>query len=308
MPLNCCSHIPFEVLTARKVGLLAALFVLFSPQLRAQYPNEAHAPFDLFFRFQEYYNPALNGYSAGREVSLGYHNQVGLFSAIRTYYARANWSLRSDSADVRTRQCLGLNFIGNQEGEFINRNRLSGAYAFHIRVSRNNWLSAGATGSLISYAYQSNTASGGGSDAAWSVNAGLAMHSNTYFIGVAVSDLNNPSVNPIAVPTLLHRYVNVTAGKKFLFSPDWHTWQYVLTQFLWSNQFYFQYAGVFTYKKYSGGVFYQYQNGAGLMLGIEGLRFGHNEFKAMASYKLPLSNLSRLDLNTFEMSAALKFK
>jgi type IX secretion system PorP/SprF family membrane protein len=309
MPLNSRSHISFNVHSARNFGLMVALFVLFTPfQLRAQYPNEAHAPFDLFFRFQEYYNPALNGYAAGREVSLGYHNQVGLFSAIRTYYARVNWSLSHDSSAVRTRQCVGLYFIGNQEGEFINRNRLAGSYAFHLRVSRRSWISAGATGSLISYAYQSSTASGGGSDAAWTVNAGLAMHSANYFIGLSISDLNNPEVNPIAVPTLLHRYVNVTAGKKFVLSADWHTWQYALTQFLWNNQLTFQYASIFTYRRYSVGLSYKHQSGAGIMLGIEGLMIGQNEFKAIASYKLPLSNLSRLDLNTFEMSAALKFR
>ena len=305
----CLSHSSLLLLTFQRFGLMAALYLLFIPlQVQAQYPNEAHAPFDIFFRFQEYYNPALNGYAAGREVSLGYHNQVGLFSAIRTYYARVNWSSNHDSSDVRTRHCGGLYFIGNQEGEFINRNRLAGSYAFHLRLSKNNWLSAGATGNLISYAYQSSTASGGGSDANWSVNAGLSMHGTNYFIGAAVSDINNPAVNPIAVPTLLHRYVNVSAGKKFMLNYEWHTWQYALVQFLWDNQYSFQYASVFTYRKYTAGLSYKYQSGAGIMLGLEGLMIGRNEFKAIASYKLPLSNLSKLDLNTFEMSAALKFR
>lgn len=254
-----------------------------------------------FFKTNHLINAASIGKDSAIEVSTGNKSLTGAFSGVRTFYVLA--SVQLNAPKKKSKHVIGLTFINDKEGSFINRNRAALQYAFHLPVSKKSILSAGVAAGVINYAYKASNISAGGSAFAPNLDVGLWWHRRTFNIGVSGNQLIASKLTPIDETYTIERYYNVAADKTFLLSP------------------YFSLTSAFNVRWYEGDAYnadlalilliqqnvttavgYKYEKGASVAGGLEDIKLGRHQLKMMFSYYFPLTNVSGYNPQAYELS------
>jgi type IX secretion system PorP/SprF family membrane protein len=255
-----------------------------------------------FFKTYSLINPASIGKDSAVEVSAGNKSLTGAFSGVRTFYAAGSVQLNA-RGKYKSRHVLGITFINDKEGSFINRNRAALQYAFHLPISKKAILSTGIAAGFINYAYKASNISAGGSAFAPNLDVGLWLHRPLFNIGVSGNQLIASQLTPINETYTIERYYNLVADKTFLLSP-----YFSLTpafNFRWYEQEYYNadLALILVMQNnITTAVGYKYDKGASVSGGLEDIKLGSHALKMMFSYYFPLTNVSSYNPQAYELS------
>ncbi|MFL5729236.1 MAG: type IX secretion system membrane protein PorP/SprF [Cytophagaceae bacterium] len=254
-----------------------------------------------FFKTYNLMNPASIGRISPGEISLGNKSLLGDFSSIRTSYVHANAQLNASSAAV-SRQVIGLTFINDREGSFINTNRASLLYAYHLPISAHLKLNAGAAMGFLNYAYSPSNISAGGSAFAPNADIGLWLHNPDFNIGISGNQIIPAKLTPIAQTYTIRRYYNFIADKKFPLNP----YVSLTTAFMYRSYKDFNSADLalilLIHDNLSVALAYKYKKGASISGGLEDIRLGSHVLKVMFSYYSPLTSITSYNPQSLEFS------
>ena len=90
-----------------------------------------------FFKTYSLVNPASIATDSSLNFNVGNRSLLGAFIGVRTFLLYGNVPLKPFESN-KTNHMIGLNFINDQEGSFINRNRVSLLYSIAIPLSEKN--------------------------------------------------------------------------------------------------------------------------------------------------------------------------
>ncbi|MDB5256355.1 MAG: hypothetical protein JWM14_1050 [Chitinophagaceae bacterium] len=255
-----------------------------------------------FFKTYGLINPASIGKDSAIEFSTGNKSLTGAFSGVRTFYANANVQLNARGKN-KPKHVLGLTFINDKEGSFINRNRAALVYAFHLPISRKSILSAGVAAGFINYSYKPSNISAGGSAFAPNADIGLWLHRSNFNIGISGNQIIASKLTPIDETYIIERHYNLTADRTFLLSP-----YLTLTPafiFRWYDEEYYNadLALILVIQdNVTTAVSYKYDKGVSVSGGLEDIKVGRSMFKLMFSYYFPLGGITNYNPAAYELS------
>lgn len=255
-----------------------------------------------FFKTYNLINPASIGKDSALEVSTGNKSLTGAFSGVRTFYAAASVQLNARGKN-KSKHVIGLTFINDKEGSFINRNRAALQYAFHLPISKKSTVSAGIAAGFINYAYKASNISAGGSAFAPNLDVGLWLHRPRFNIGVSGNQVIASKLTPIDETYTIERHYNLVADKAFWLSP-----YLTLTpafNFRWYDQDYYNAdlaLILLIQQNVTTAVGYKYDKGVSVSGGLEDIKIGSHMLKMMFSYYFPLTNVSSYNPQAYELS------
>ena len=258
-----------------------------------------------FFKTYSLINPASIGKDSVIEFSTGNKSLTGAFSGVRTFYVMASAQLNARSKN-KSKHVLGLTFINDKEGSFINRNRAALQYAFHLPVSRKSTVSLGVAAGFINYSYKASNISAGGSAYAPNFEVGLWLHRHDFNIGVSGNQIIASKLTPIDETYTIERYYNLIADKTFLLNP-----YLSLTpafNFRWYEEEYYNAdlaLILLIQDNVTTAVGYKYDKGASVSGGLEDIKLGSHQLKMVFSYYFPFTNVSNYNPQAYELSLRL---
>lgn len=255
-----------------------------------------------FFKTNALINPASIGKDSTIELSTGNKSLTGAFSGVRTFYAYGHAQLNARKKN-KSRHVIGLTFINDKEGSFINRNRASLQYAFHLPISKKTILSAGASAGFINYSYKASNISAGGSAYAPNADIGLWLHRPNFNIGVSGNQIIGSKLTPIDETYIIERHYNLTADKTVALGP------YIsLTPafiFRWYDEEYYNAdlaLILLVQDNVTAAVGYKYDKGVSVSGGLEDIKLGQHALKMMFSYYFPIGEVTSYDPQAYELS------
>jgi type IX secretion system PorP/SprF family membrane protein len=287
-----------------RIYILACFVLFFSriPSCVAQPGAGLPVQFIQFFKTYNLINPASIGKDAPLSFNTGNKSLTGAFSGVRTFYFNANVQL-NPSEKRSPIHVLGLSFINDKEGSFINRNRASLIYAFHLPISKRVTLSAGAAVGFLNFAYKASNISAGGSAFAPNADVGLWLSRSDFNIGVSSNQIIASSLTPIDATYTIERHYNLIAEKTFVLSP------YIAFTpafvFRWFDQNYYNAdlaLIMLIQENLSVAIGYKYQSGASVSGGLEKIKLGRHALKLMLSYYTPVSGITSYNAQSYELS------
>lgn len=259
-----------------------------------------------FYSDYALYNPGAIGTDAQMEFNVASQLYApGLVENVYSYYARGEMQLTPARRNKQlSNHVVGLNFIGDREGDLLIRSRAYLQYAVHINLDESLTLSAGTGIGFASYVVRSSPASAGGADVKPDVNMGLWLYSDRFRFGISANQISEGDLQPIDQISTLQRYVNIMGEHRFDLS---HNIRAVAASMVrWVPEFsslsFFDVHGrIVVSEKFSAGSSYRQKRGLSFLIGLEAMEFQRSEVFIRFAYNAPLwtSDLSGLD--TFEL-------
>jgi len=127
--------------------------------------------------------------------------RTGLFKEIRSSQLNVQYSLKHSN--------LALQATTNQKGKYINRNRIYGSYAHHLKIAPNKYIAGSLSVGLVNYSISSNSGGPSGSDMAADASIGLAYYDKKNTINLTLNQLPQPTLSPFYEDMTLVRYAQV---------------------------------------------------------------------------------------------------
>jgi type IX secretion system PorP/SprF family membrane protein len=273
-----------------RVYLIFSTIVLFNcnPGSYAQSGPGLPLQFVQFFKTYNLINPSSIGRTSPLEFSAGNKSLLGDFSSIRTTYFTTNIQLNK-RIENRHKQVFGINLINDQEGSYINTNRASILYAFHIPIKTNWTLNAGISAGFLNYAFSSSNISAGGSSFAPTADIGLWLHHAKFNLGISGNQIIPSKLEPLKQTYTIKKYYTLIADKKFILNPYITLIPAIL--FRWPYNYYTSTdmaLMMIIQNNLSVGLTYRYKMGASFSGGLEDIKIGSHVAKMMFSYYSPL--------------------
>jgi type IX secretion system PorP/SprF family membrane protein len=255
-----------------------------------------------FFRTYNLINPASIGRESSLEFSAGNKSLLGDFSSIRTSYATGIVQLNAAGTNT-SKQVVGLTFINDREGSFINTNRASLLYAFHLPIGNQWMLNAGAALGFLNYGYKASNISAGGSTFAANADIGLWLYHPDFNIGISGNQIIPSKFTPIDKTYTLKKYYNLLADKKFLINPNLSLTSAFMFRWTYRDYYTADIALIMLIQEtLSIAVAYKYKMGASVSAGVENIKLGEHVLKMMFSYYSPFGTLSHYNPQSLELS------
>ena len=267
----------------------------------------AHVPvqFGQFFNMYSVINPASCGSRSGFELQSGRQQHSGAWKNISTTFVSA--AIRIQKRKSNHFHVMGLSFISDKEGQYLNRSKFYLMYGWHTRLTKKLSMGAGASAGFFSYLVSASTASVSGADVAPDASLGLWIYSNRYYAGASINQILNSKLTPLEETTILIRHYNVIAGYTLNIRRSLAIKPSVLLRFVpnYSVDVNFATLGVIN-QILAVGVNYRYQKGIVPVVGFEKLAIGKGNLKAMLSYALPVGKIAE-NLQTYELTLNYDF-
>ncbi|HSZ24566.1 MAG TPA: PorP/SprF family type IX secretion system membrane protein [Cytophagaceae bacterium] len=255
-----------------------------------------------FYKTYSLINPASIGKDAQAEFNTGNRALTGEFSDIRTFYASGTIRLEK-SEKRRSKNVIGLTFVNEKEGTYINRNRASFLYAFHIPLSQRLMLSAGASMGFINYSFKASNINSGGSAFAPNSDIGLWLYRSDFNIGISCNQIIPSRLSPLNATYYIERYYNLAINKSF--EIDRHLKLTPTSVFRWFSKTQYDLdIGMIALIQNSltAVIAYKYKKGASISTGVDNIKIGQNIFKLLFSYYTPIGPLNYYNPQLFELS------
>jgi type IX secretion system PorP/SprF family membrane protein len=288
----------------RHIILILIAFPVMGATLIAQDYAVEYIParFGQYMNQLTWINPAAAGWRGDFEFYTGNQRQGGSWSGVNTYYLNANFRLPgADMSRQNLKNILGLRLHSDREGDFINRNRASGLYAFHTRLTRKLIASGSLSFGFVNYFIQGTAITGNSSVSGMDGDAGFWLYGDGFYFGLSGNQLFNTELQPFTEITRLSRHYHF-AGGYTLQILDFLTarasallrWSQAGT---WSAD-----AGLLMLfeQHYGFGANYHIRRGTTFVAGIDQLNLKHGNITAMLSYSLPFAS-TLLNITTYEL-------
>lgn len=272
----------------------------------AQAPSDFGEVFYFFPKNNFILIPSHMGIDTDGQAQATYKSYFGQLSTIRSYWADASYNI---AAKTHTdKHFIGLGFLDDKEGEFFNKNRVIGKYAYHMDISSQWHLSGAAALNAINYSFKSSSAGSNGSDIAWSGTLSISLYTSKFKLGIATNDFNSPSVQPVDYKFRLYRFYCLHIEKNQRIGA-----KTVLTGSMRSNVVP---KGVSTAMLHLGisldervGVhgFAHNTQGWGWAFDLGKIKLNEGWFDLSFAYKIPYSKGQHLPYNNYEINLAYFF-
>lgn len=242
-------------------------------------------------------------------LMIGNMSHLGLWSNNNTYSLQADARLNKYSEERNSFHALGAYLVGDKEGQYLDRTRGYGIYAYHARLREEMYLSAGIALGWMNYVASANDYNAGGSANVPDGNVGISLYTDSYHIGLSSNQLFNSELKPISEVTVLKRHYNLIASKTFTVSPNFELMPFGVVRWLPSAPLNFNGGakGIIS-EVVSFGVNYQHQQAVVGMIGLEKIQWGGSEFRAGFSYSVPLPNNRLGNIQTVEITLGYLLK
>ena len=283
----------------RKI-ILCILFLFCFLVAAAQTGETLPIQFIQFFKTYNLLNPASIGRDSTVELNVGNKMLGGDFSGVQTFYANANFNIKASKGRKHT---IGLTFMNDKEGSYINKSRASLLYAFHIPLSRSVILSAGIGLGFINYTFKPSNVTEGASAFAPNADAGIWLRSPNFNLGFSTNQIIPSQIRPIDQVYYVTRYYNIIADKKF--NPGYNLSLSPTAIFSWmdADTYNAEMALLACYhQNFLVGVGYKYNRGPSVSAGLENLRLGHQRLKMTLSYFTPGGGMAFYNPPAYELS------
>lgn len=255
-----------------------------------------------FYRTYMLINPASIGRESPIEFNTGNRALTGGFSDIRTFYANANIQLNKRE-EGKSKHVIGLTFINEKEGTYINRNTASFLYAFQISLSQRLSFSAGAAAGFINYAFKASNINAGGSAFAPNGDVGLWLYRSDFNLGISCNQVIPSRLTPFNATYLIDRHYNLAADKSFEISRNFRLTPTMV--FRWfSKELYDLDMGLVALlqKNLTAAIAYKYRKGASVSGGFSNIKIGQSVFKLLFSYYDAVGSLNYYNPQSYEFS------
>jgi len=234
---------------------------------------------------------------------VGNMSHLGLWRNNNTYTIQADARLGKEVGENNGFHAIGAYLIGDKEGQFLDRTRGYGTYAYHVRLRDEIYFSAGIALGWMNYVASANDYNAGGSANVPDGNLGISLYTDSYHIGLSSNQLFNSELKPISEVTVLKRHYNLIASKTFTISPNFAFMPFGLIRWLPSAPLNFNGGakGIIS-EVISLGVNYQHQQAVVGMISLEKIQWGSSEFRTGFSYSIPLPNNQLGNIQTVEIT------
>jgi type IX secretion system PorP/SprF family membrane protein len=284
------------------LSITVVFFLSWVTSSRGQTVAGLPVQFVQFYKTYTLINPASIGRESPTEFNTGNRSLTGAFSDVRTFYTNAN--VRFDKSDgSQSKHAMGLTFINEKEGTYINRNTASFLYAFHVPLTYRLTLSAGVAAGFINYAFKASNINSGGSAFAPNGDIGLWLHRSDFNIGISCNQIVPSRLTPFNATYLIDRYYNFVADKSFELDRNFRLTPTMV--FRWFNKdLYDLDVGLVSLiqNNLMAVVAYKYKKGLSISGGLDNIKIGQNIFKLLFSYYDPVGPLNYYNPQSYELS------
>lgn len=293
------------ILISRKysISLLLILVSIYSfGQSRFQYPTALSQ----FFTTYPLINPASTGAEGKLALRIGEQTNAGYYSRIRTVCALSEIAFKIKSR--KSHHALGLSFLSNKEGNLLSFTRAYIQYAYHLAIS-NDWkLAAGASTGFLNLSIDQTATSGSVSSFAPDGSLGLYLYRDKEKIGVSAGQVLNKSIRVITEQIPIQRFYTFFYSRDLLLSPSAKLIPSLIFSLRKEGLTADINASVLLQDVFFFGISYRYQRGSAYFIGIRNLAFlgGHNDLTVSYNAPWPAANLG--NIQTFELVFAYKIK
>ena len=243
--------------------------------------------FTHFFKTYSFLNPASIGMNAPFEAMAGDKALTGAFAGVQTIYANINLQLSKDSVR-KVKHVMGITFVNDKEGSFINRSRVSLLYALHIPLSEKFTLSSGTAVGFVNHFFGASNINPGGSDLAPNIDFGIWLRSKSFNLGISGDQLVPFTMRPIDQAYVLSRHYNIVLDKSISLSRHLKFTPTVLWRWDELNNKNFDFALLsLIHENLLVAVSYKYERALAFSAGLERIKIGNQIFRLMLSYNSP---------------------
>ncbi len=257
--------------------------------------------FDQFYNNYYLLNPANSDTTYKLAATVSNKAQTGLFQGVNKLYMDLDLRL---SPGTRAYHFVGVQAITNREGDFINKNRLLGRYATHVRISQRASLSAGLSLGAVNYAFTTSQSGTGGSAWVPDANGGIWYLRKKFGLGVSAQQIFNQKIRPVGQTFCLDNYYTLTARYALPVSAFVNLNTHFHSK--WQKHYppYFALASLFeVQEKFEAGASYTYQRGLSAVAGVKQVDLGKSRFSFYFSYFVGIGKIKVND-NAFELFLA----
>lgn len=257
--------------------------------------------FDQFFNNYYLLNTANSDSSYKTAVNISNKTQTGLFKGVNKLYMDVDMRISSRKGVYHF---IGIQAINNKEGEFISKNRLTGRYSWHGKISGRASVSAGISLGFVNYSFNTSQSGTGGSDWVPDGNAGIWYLRKKISLGVSTQQIFNQKIRPANQTFLLSNYYNFTARYLIDINHFLNLHTHLYTRHQNDQPMYFAIASLLETKGKleSGiGIGYNYRRGLNSVVGLKRIRIGSSHFGFYFSYFVGTSRINNVSDTAFEL-------
>ena len=252
-------------------------------------------------------NPAISNLEQTTNASFANQFYTGAFSKINNLFFVGNINLtQKDSA--RSVSSLGIKFLNEKEGEFVERPKYYVSYSFRTRINETYWLGLGIDLGRAGYAFNGTDVSTSGSASNWDGNAGLVFHSSSFCLTGSVNQIFNSLILPKNLYFRWKRFYSLHASKTFNLGRS-DLLVYAQNKFLADQPDIVDIGTNLTL----GNIFLIGTNAwvgrsVSFLVGLKNISIYEHHFSLFMSYNMPASSKVSANVQSFEMSLYYQFR
>ncbi|WP_245553851.1 type IX secretion system membrane protein PorP/SprF [Cytophaga aurantiaca] len=181
-------------------------------QNNAVYPDQFGAYFNNMYLVSPAYVPA----DTKMDLNFAYKTRTGALNKISTFNFAATRVLNYTKPNNHV---IRLYFYNEKDGPYIHRTRAYANYAYKIKLGEDLFLSSGLAIGFAQTGFTAPSSTANGNSMAPDAAIGLSVNFKKIEAGIAVNQLLNSIVNPVAAPVKYERYYNSYIQYTFKLSP-----------------------------------------------------------------------------------------
>jgi hypothetical protein len=181
-------------------------------QNTAIYPDQ----FGAYFNNMYLVSPAYIPLETKMDINLAYKTGTGALNKISTFNVAFTRVLNYTKPNNHVARVY---FYNEKDGPYIHRSRAYANYAYKIKLGEKLFLSSGVAIGFAQTAFTAPSSTGNGNSLAPDAAVGVSMNYKKFEAGVAINQLLNSTINPVAAPIKYGRYINSYIQNTFTVSP-----------------------------------------------------------------------------------------
>jgi len=252
-------------------------------------------------------NPSLPNVDRATNATFSNQFYTGAFSKINNLYFIGNVNLNGNDS-ARNVSSVGVKFMNEKEGEFVERPKYYVSYSFRTRIFEDYWLGLGIEVGRAGYQFKGTDVSTEGSDSGWDGNIGIVLHHPTFCLAGSINQFFNSLVLPKDLYFRWARFYTLYAEKAFHLGGTQLSF-YGQNQFLPGREDMLDIGANLTFAR----VLFIGSNAwigrrISLLVGLKNISVEEHHFSLYLGYNLPASNQASTNIQSFEMSLHYRFR
>lgn len=269
--------------------------------------NVFPGPFGQVMLAKQLLNPAMANMERASNLTFSNRFYTGPYSKIDRLYCIGNVNLnKKDSA--RYVNSVGVKFVNEKEGEFVERPKYYLSYSVRTRLYDNYWLGLGIEIGRAGYMYKGTDVSTAGSSSNWDGNIGLVFYNPKFCVGGGVNQFFNSLVLPKDLYFRWTRFYSLFAERKIDIGSS-HLSLYAQNQFLPHRRDILDLGAYLTLAKlvFVGSNVWVGRT-VSFIVGLKNVSLDEHHFSLYMSYNMPASSQASTNIQSFEMSLYYQFR